>query len=655
MAAVALLLSPRSVSFPPHPSLAPGFTKRPPPYLLGGHGAGARFRAVGDGPGAGLPPEQATIYDGAYGPWTLEDSDVCEVLMFPSGPLAAPAYQRRRSHSGCPHKNYGLIWVWCLQEVQGDQLPHLDDFCYITDNIYTKEELLGIESDILKLLKFELGNPTIKTFLHKLIIFMLLLNFHLNMLANGISAATSLLCFADFRRFTRFAHEAKKVVFGKNGRLEQIGSRKGYVDMSTVDATTLTKISEERDDAIDLDEWRARRSRVRSGGEEDWSVVTDGNADCRADRATSTRDQGVLCHRRGDQYKRFASKGLLIDTYGFGRIIQNELVFSSYWRLAAPKALTSCSASEMKLCLGSLKRSRSSRRRLCLAGRRARALGLSSSSSVVLAPVDSYTTEKALKKVKCLPTLVPQTINVTDVTMEDKGDGELEKQSEQMPSDVQQISKGGSSPIAASSASPSDFLSRCSEIGTPDFPTEQKRRGQTKAGQSHLQQRQGCIARAVEELGDEVLDFKTLSWSKLEAKSQAEPFELAGAVSFSASAGHSLLRSLIHKPALGLPCVLMEALSIHRVISGFMCQGGDFTQGNGTGSESIYGARFVDKNFKLRHTGHTPWLDGKRVVFGKVVDGYAVVDKMEVVGSQSGATAETVRIEDEDCGQLADD
>jgi exosome complex component RRP45 len=61
----------------------------------------------------------------------------------------------------------------------------------------------------------------------------------------------------------------------------------------------------------------------------------------------------------------------------------------------------------------------------------------------ILFQVDSYTTEKALKKVKCLPTLVPQTINVTDVTMEDKGDGELEKQSEQMPSDVQQISKGG--------------------------------------------------------------------------------------------------------------------------------------------------------------------------------------------------------------------
>jgi cyclin-A len=47
-----------------------------------------------------------------------------------------------------------------LQEVQGDQLPHLDDFCYITDNAYTEEELLGMESDILKLLKFELGNVT---------------------------------------------------------------------------------------------------------------------------------------------------------------------------------------------------------------------------------------------------------------------------------------------------------------------------------------------------------------------------------------------------------------------------------------------------------------------------------------------------------------
>uniref|UniRef100_A0A0D3HAB2 Peptidyl-prolyl cis-trans isomerase n=1 Tax=Oryza barthii TaxID=65489 RepID=A0A0D3HAB2_9ORYZ len=116
--------------------------------------------------------------------------------------------------------------------------------------------------------------------------------------------------------------------------------------------------------------------------------------------------------------------------------------------------------------------------------------------------------------------------------------------------------------------------------------------------------------------------------------------------------------------------------AFHRIIPNFMCQGGDFTRGNGTGGESIYGDRFADENFKLRHTGpgvlsmanagpntngsqfficttRTTWLDGKHVVFGKVVDGYTVVEKMEQVGSGSGGTAERVLIED--CGQLADD
>lgn len=113
--------------------------------------------------------------------------------------------------------------------------------------------------------------------------------------------------------------------------------------------------------------------------------------------------------------------------------------------------------------------------------------------------------------------------------------------------------------------------------------------------------------------------------------------------------------------------------TFHRIIPNFMCQGGDFTRGNGTGGESIYGAKFADENFKLKHTGpgvlsmansgpntngsqfficteKASWLDGKHVVFGKVVDGYGVVQEMEKVGSNSGTTKETVIVED--CGQI---
>ncbi|XP_049863210.1 peptidyl-prolyl cis-trans isomerase E isoform X1 [Schistocerca gregaria] len=116
-----------------------------------------------------------------------------------------------------------------------------------------------------------------------------------------------------------------------------------------------------------------------------------------------------------------------------------------------------------------------------------------------------------------------------------------------------------------------------------------------------------------------------------------------------------------------------QGSTFHRIIPDFMCQGGDFTNHNGTGGRSIYGSKFEDENFTLKHTGpgtlsmansgpntngsqfflctaRTDWLDGKHVVFGHVISGLDVLKKMEKCGTKAGTPTEKVTIAA--CGEL---
>lgn len=118
-----------------------------------------------------------------------------------------------------------------------------------------------------------------------------------------------------------------------------------------------------------------------------------------------------------------------------------------------------------------------------------------------------------------------------------------------------------------------------------------------------------------------------------------------------------------------------KGCKFHKIIPGYLAQGGDFIKNDGSSNESVYGPRFEDENFSVHHSEKgivsmanngrntnggqffisftpAPWLDGKFVAFGKVINGMEIVDKIEAAGTQNGSPKRTVSIID--CGEVTD-